>query len=78
MIEGLLKNLNFNHEVRRKRVLGDKQCANSTQIRTTGFYVQDVRYAAGAWMHRSGHLQTGSSGSQTARKLDTLPWRVYS
>ena len=32
-------------------------------VRTTGFYVQDVRYVAGAWMRRSDHFQVGFLGA---------------
>ena len=36
--------------VARSRMLG----ATAQERRVIGDYVQDVRYAAGAWMHRSG------------------------
>ena len=38
-----------------------------------GFYVQDERYAASAWMRRSGHRQTGGPRAQTAAEPDAVP-----
>ena len=43
-------------------------------VGTAGFYVQDVRYAAGAGMRMSGHRQAGRPGTQTKSPFDPFSW----
>lgn len=47
-------------------------------LRAAGFYVQDVRYAAGAGMRRSGHREAGGAGAQAPGQPDPLPRGIRS
>ena len=53
-------------DVQREASRGSHKCLVRFKLSSggAGFCVQDVRYVAGAWMHRSAHLQTGCFGSQ--------------